>query len=178
MHEELEKLVGGDRRSIGRVDEVVADVMHDPALFGVVFDGMLSGDSLLRMRCADAAEKITEKQPGVLQPHKEKLIKEVAKIEQPEVRWHVAQMIPRLEVDREERAALYELLLGFLYDVSSRVKACSMQALVDLAEKDVSLLPQTMLLMEALTKTGSPAMQNKGRILRWKLQVISLHSRR
>ncbi len=103
---ELEKLVGGDRRSIGRVDEVVADVMNNPSLFGIVFDGMLSDDPLLRMRCADAAEKITEKQPGFLQPYKEKLIKEVAKIEQPEVRWHVAQMIPRLEVDQEERACL------------------------------------------------------------------------
>jgi hypothetical protein len=38
----LQKLQGGDRRSIGRVDEVVAGVLAEPSLFGVVFEGMLA----------------------------------------------------------------------------------------------------------------------------------------
>ncbi len=39
MHPLLQKLDGGDRRSIGRSEEVVADVLADPALFDVVFQG-------------------------------------------------------------------------------------------------------------------------------------------
>ena len=46
----LEKLQGGDRRSIGRVDEVVAEVLDEPALFDTLFYGMLSDDPLIRMR--------------------------------------------------------------------------------------------------------------------------------
>jgi predicted thioredoxin/glutaredoxin len=62
--------------------------MGDPPLFEIVFDGMLSDDPLIRMRSADAIEKITAKRPEYLQPYKEKLIKQIAKSEQQEVRWH------------------------------------------------------------------------------------------
>jgi len=82
----LKKLEGGDRRSIGRVNEVVADVLNDPTLFEVVFYGMLSDDPIIRMRSADAVEKITARHPEYLQPYKTKLIQQVAKIDQEEVR--------------------------------------------------------------------------------------------
>lgn len=75
MERILDKLSGGDRRSIGRVDEVVADVLRDPSLFERVFDGMLSDDPIIRMRAADAVEKITAQHPEYLQHYKEKLIK-------------------------------------------------------------------------------------------------------
>lgn len=55
----LEKLLGGDRRSIGEANEVVGDVLRDPSLFGVVFESLLNDDPLIRMRAADAVEKIT-----------------------------------------------------------------------------------------------------------------------
>jgi hypothetical protein len=61
MQEVLSKLGGGDRRSIGMSNEVVADVIRDPSLFGPVFQGMLSDDPFIRMRSADAIEKITMK---------------------------------------------------------------------------------------------------------------------
>jgi len=34
MNDVLKKLEGGDRRSIGRANKVVADVLNDPSLFG------------------------------------------------------------------------------------------------------------------------------------------------
>ena len=82
----LKKLSGGDRRSIGRVSEVVADVLDDPTLFEAVFCAMLGDDPVVRMRAADAIEKITARHPEYLQPYKTKLIQQVAKIEQQEVR--------------------------------------------------------------------------------------------
>jgi hypothetical protein len=74
MHPLLRKLDGTDRRSIGRVDEVVADVLAKPRLFGIVFDGMLHNNPVVRMRCADAVEKITCRHPEYLLPYKKKLI--------------------------------------------------------------------------------------------------------
>jgi hypothetical protein len=94
MTDLLEKLKGGDRRSIGRVDEVVANVLSNPEAFKTLFDGMLSDDPIIRMRSADAVEKVTAQHPEYLQPYKNKLIHEVSRIDQQEVRWHVAQMVP------------------------------------------------------------------------------------
>ena len=169
MKDVLKKLEGGDRRSIGRVSEVVADVLNDPSLFEAVFNGMLSDDPIIRMRSADAAEKITAKHPEYLQPYKEKLIQQVAKIDQQEVRWHVAQMFPRLELSGEERAVAVEILLDYLNDKSKIVKTFSMQALADFAERDADLRPKVIQLLEELTTTGSPAMKSRGRKLLEKL---------
>ena len=165
----LKKLAGGDRRSIGRVSEVVTDVLNDPTLFEVVFHGMVSDDPVIRMRSADAIEKITAWRPEYLRPYKTKLIQQVARIEQQEVRWHFAQMIPRLELSQEERAVVVEILLDYLNDQSKIVKTFSMQALADLAEQDVSLRAQVIPLLEELTETGSPAMRSRGRKLLEKL---------
>ncbi|NTW65016.1 MAG: hypothetical protein HGB21_01695, partial [Nitrospirae bacterium] len=70
MHAILQKLTGGDRRSIGKANEVVAEVLARPALFREVLSGMLTGDPLVRMRAADAVEKITASHPEYLAPHR------------------------------------------------------------------------------------------------------------
>ena len=67
MHKILKKLKGGDLRSIGRSTEVVNDILGDPSLFGIVFDGMVNNDPIIRMRCADALEKVSSKHPEYLQ---------------------------------------------------------------------------------------------------------------
>lgn len=161
----MKKLAGGDRRSIGRVNEVVAEVLRDPALFEAIFKGMFSDDPIIRMRAADAVEKITAKHPKYLWPYKSKLIRQVAKLDQQEVRWHVAQMIPRLELSKREIALAVEILLVYLNDKSNIVKTFAMQALADLAEKDASLRSQVIPVLEDLAKTGSPAMKSRGRRL-------------
>ena len=165
----LRKLEGGDRRSIGRVGEVVADVLADPPLFDPLFRGMLSDDPIIRMRSADAVEKITLDHPQYLQPFKTDLIQRVARSEQQEVRWHVAQMLPRLDLDGDEHRAVVGILLGYLEDQSKIVKTFSMQALADLAETDLELRHQVIPLLEDLVETGSPAMRSRGRKLLRKL---------
>ena len=66
----LEKLQGSDRRSIGRSNEVVAEVLAQPSLFDELFGGLLDADPIVRMRAADAVEKITAKHPDWLKPYK------------------------------------------------------------------------------------------------------------
>ena len=56
MSQVLDKLKGGDLRSIGRAEKVVQDILEDPALFAEVFEGMLDDDPQVRMRSADAVE--------------------------------------------------------------------------------------------------------------------------
>ena len=68
MNAILKKLEGGDRRSIGNSQEVVAAVLADPSLFGAVFEGILATDPILRVCCADAVEKIALKHPEYLGP--------------------------------------------------------------------------------------------------------------
>jgi hypothetical protein len=170
MYPLLKKLQGGDRRSIGQSAQIVAEVLADPSLFGIVFEGMLDDDPLIRMRCADAVEKITVSHPEYLRPYKTQLLKQAAQAEQQEVRWHVAQLFSRIKWTPKERRRIVSILTEYLNDKSRIVKTCSMQALADISEQDADLRPAIVQRLEVLTRMGSPAMKSRGRKLLAKLQ--------
>ncbi len=166
----LKKLEGGDLRSIGRSEEVVTDVLADPTLFGELLEGMLDDDPLIRMRAADAVEKVTVEHPEYLRPYKKKLIQQVAKIDQQEVRWHAAQLFSRLELSKAERRLVVNILSDYLKDESKIVKTFAMQALADIAGQDAELRAPIIKKLETLTRTGSPAMKSRGRKLLTRLK--------
>lgn len=161
----LRKLEGGDGRSIGRSNEVVAEVLGDPALFREVFSGLLSEDEVVRMRSADAVEKITARHPEYLDSVKALLIGPVAHLDQKEVRWHAAQMLSRVKWTDAERQQVLEILLEYLNDPSSIVKTFAMQALADMAQQIPSLRPSVLGHLRELTAIGTPAMKARGRKL-------------
>lgn len=165
LHPLLNLLTGGDRRSIGRVDEAVACVLDEPPLLAVLLSGMAGGDPLLRMRCADAAEKVTARHPEWLAPHKPLLLDTLARVEQKEVRWHVAPMLARLPLAPAERKRVVDVLIGYLNDPSSIVKTQAMQALADLAQRDAALRPFVLEHLRELVVIGTPAMKARGRKL-------------
>jgi len=129
-------LSGGDRRSIGAANQVVAMVLAESALLAQIFSGFTNDDPVVRMRCADVAEKVTAQQPELLQPYKKELLNQFAQIEQKEVRWHMAAMLPRLTLTRrEEEKVLGRILRSYCEDSSSIVKTMAMQAMADLCLK-------------------------------------------
>jgi len=173
MSKILQKLRGGDLRSIGRAEEVVQDILRCPSFFGEVFGGMLNDDPLIRMRSADALEKVSSKHPEYLKPYKTRLINEASKIKQQEVRWHVAQMFSRLEINDRERDRIIKILLSYIDTSESKiVKTFSMQTLADLAKRDEAIRPQIIKILKNLVGTGSPAMKNRGNKLINKLKGL------
>ncbi len=160
----LAKLAGGDRRSIGRAGAVASMAIRQPALFPKLIKGMWHEDPLVRMRAADAAEKVSVKKPELLRPFKAELMGLLTEAKEQELRWHLAQMVPRLALSATERAHVARTLRTYLDDRSSIVKTCAMQGLA-LAAADDKLLPATMELLSQLTRTGTPAMRARGRKL-------------
>ena len=112
MHSILRMLEGGDRRSIGRSDEVVAMVLACPGLFGTLISGIALADPLIRMRCADAAEKISALHPDWLHPYKRVFLEDYSGIGQAEVRHACAsQTNPALRTQNASPATAGGLLL-------------------------------------------------------------------
>ena len=162
----LSKLRGGDRRSIGKVAEVVSAVRKTPDLFNDLVTGLFEEDPLVRMRAADAMEKISSDNPEFLQPFKGKLIRLAKVTQQQELRWHMAQMIPRLELHPKETAAATEIFFEYLNDKSKIVVTYAMQALADLAMKEPEISARVIRAIEKLIQTGGPAIQSRGKKLR------------
>jgi hypothetical protein len=176
MHPLLKKLSGGDRRSIGRSNEVVAHVLAHPVNFRHLIEGLAANDPVLRMRAADAMEKITARRPELLRPYKRKLLAIARSITQQEIRWHAALVIPRLELTPKERAVALDILFDYLRDKSSIVKTFAMQAIWDLAASDLKLKSQITPLIEELTQVGTAAMRARGRKLLRQPKVASRRS--
>lgn len=194
-HKILGQLEGGDRRSVGRADEVAALVSRNPKLFPRLFAGLWSDDPLVRMRATDAAEKVTRTAPQLLQPYKAELLGLLAEsalgepefvesdqqpvqkrvrrsskqvVQQPiqqEVRWHLAVMVPRLKLIPAEAQRVASQLTVYLEDRSSIVKTFALQGLWDLAQQHASVRPLVVELLQLAVRTGTPAMRARSRKL-------------
>jgi HEAT repeat protein len=170
----LAKLKGGDRRSIGKADEVARAVAKNPKLFAELISGFLDPDPLIRMRSADAVEKITRDHPELLGPWKRLILDSASTMQSKELRWHAAQLLPRLSLTPAEQTEALAILHNYLNDKSSIVKTFGMQALVDIAthpSANDDLRAEITPLIERLTRTGTPAMKARGRKLLKVLRV-------
>src|ERR1700693_4403633 len=98
----LRELADGDRRSIGKADLVAERILKTPALFDDVVRGFTHVDPVIRMRCADVAEKVSAVHPEWLDRHKRALLSFASTVQEKEVRWHMAQMLPRLGLSPSE----------------------------------------------------------------------------
>jgi hypothetical protein len=161
----LAQLEGGDRRSIGRSDEIAELVLKKPRMFAALFKGLWSEDPLVRMRAADAVEKVTRTKRELLQPYKKELLGLLVEESQQEVRWHLAAMVPRLALTAKERQIAADSLRTYLEDRSSIVRTFVLQGLVDLAEDDANMRPAVIELLRESTRNGSAAMKARSRKL-------------
>jgi hypothetical protein len=161
----VDKLRGGDRRSVGRSNEVSQEISTSGEQFALVMAAMFGEDTVVCMRAADAIEKASVTRSELLQPFKRQILNRAASVEQQDVRWHLAQMLPRLRLTKAERDRAVAILLDYLQDKSSIVRTFAMQGLADFALQDRKLRAQMVPILEHLTETGSAAMRARGRKL-------------
>jgi len=161
----LEKLRGGDLRSIGKANEIAKEVVNNPALFEFLFSGLLDDAPVVRMRAADVIEKVTQGKPELLLGYTSKIISILANAEQQEVCWHMAQIAPRLKCDPSEEIEIIELLKKYLLHKSKIVQVSAMESLAIIAERNNSILDEVIQIIAVQKETGSPAVQSRGRKL-------------
>lgn len=158
-------LQGTDKRSIGRSDEVARLVLKQQHRFPELIKCLWNDNSILRMRAADAAEKVSGQKPRLLDRYKAELLGLLAEAEQIELRWHLAAMVTRLRLTPRERHRAVAALQHYLDDRSSIVKTFTLQALSDLARNDANLRPQVKQLLKESLRSGTPAMKARARKL-------------
>lgn len=160
----IEKLRGGDLRSIGRSDEVVVDVLKAPERLGDVFEGLFHGEAVVRARSADALEKVCATRPEWFRPFVGRLIRDVATIDQKEVRWHVAQILGRVRLTARQRQSAVGILENYLENSDSQiVKVSALQALADLAANEPALQPRVVEFAEMASRSGSKSLKARAR---------------
>jgi hypothetical protein len=166
----LTQLQGADLRSKGHAEDVARNVLRHPALFEELLRGLWEDDPAVCMRAADAVEKVTRVRPDLLLAHKRNLLSLCASAQRPELRWHLAQIVPRLPLAAPQRHRMFRVLLGYLEDDSRIVRTFALQALVDLGGHDPSLQTVVLERLQRALDGGSPAEQARARKLLRRLQ--------
>jgi len=165
----LAQLEGGDRRTIGSADAVAAFISDHPELFPRLIAGLWSADPLVRMRAADATEKVTRENHALLKSYKKELLGLMVEAQQQELRWHLAAMVPRLPLNEKERTLAIASLTRYLEDSSSIVKTYALQGLADLAEQEPNIRVRVVEILAEAARSGTPAMKARSRKLLIKL---------
>lgn len=135
-----DQLGGGDPRSLGEVPDVVAAVVNSRDQLPELFECLFHDDAVVRMRSADALEKVARVRPVWLQPFVERLLGEVAAIDQPSVQWHLAQLLAEVPLDAGQRRRAVDLLKVNLENATDwLVLNLTMDSLTSLAGEDAAL---------------------------------------
>jgi hypothetical protein len=160
------RLAGGDRRSVGEADAVAREVVEKPDRAEELWGCLASADALVRMRAADALEKVSRVRPDLLEPHRTALASGVAEDGTAEVRWNLMAIVPRLRLSPVEADAFLARVREYLCNDTSRiVRASALEAVVSLADAFPHVRADAERLLAAALMDPAPSMRARARRL-------------
>jgi hypothetical protein len=160
-------LLGKDLRTI-RQNGIVVRSVNDQKSFDELFGLIFHHERPLVMRAADAVEKITVKHREYLNPHKQQLLSVLKSADHKELKWHIAQLVPRIELTPNELIDVWHILTYWALNTneSKIVRVNALQGLFDLSIIHSDLKNSFLEIMQSLTH--DPAASVKARIKRIK----------
>ena len=164
----ISKLKGGDLRSIGQANEIVALVFTEKD-FDELFTGLYHQDRKVAMRTADAIEKITlDERVSFLQKHKTDLLELCLTAKEKEIKWHLALLISRLNLTNEELVSAWDLLTNWASDKneSKIVRVNSIQGLFNLSKQNFKLSHDFDLTLAKIKRENIPSLNARIKKLR------------
>lgn len=160
------KLIGGDLRSIGKSNEVVGNVKSQKD-FDLLFLGLFNPDRKVVMRAADAIEKITSMNGKFLFRHKKKILVLCSNAVNKELKWHLALIVPRLDLSKKEFENTWEILMKWAKDQkeSKIVRVNAIQGLFNLTKQNNASLSSFNETLIQIGKENIPSLNARIKIL-------------
>lgn len=167
MKDFVKILSGGDLRSIGNSNAVVSQI-HNQKDFDELFKYLFHEDRIVVMHAADAIEKITIEHPEYLGKHKKKFLELFDAAKNKELKWHLALMMPRLQLSSTESEYIWKTLIAWARDkTNSRlVRVGAVQGLFKMTQQNDALLNDFTSLMSELEKENIPSVNARIRNIR------------
>lgn len=157
--------VGRHRLDVGRAREVAELVLAEPRKTARLIECLWDEDAGVANRAADSLERASYHRPTLAARWTESLIGLMAEAQPNKLRWNLALSVPRLTLTVEEAQRVAAILRTYLEDRSSIVKTAAMHGLAELTRHDPSLLAEVLDMLRILSRSGTPAMRARGRIL-------------
>lgn len=159
-----DRLRGGDLRSIGAANAVVSEVLESPQELSALVEALPHEDPVVRARAADALEKISRLNPDWFSAHRKALLSAMNSKQQ-EVRWHVAQMAPRIDWLADQRRTVVDWLFAGLGDNSRIVHVSALTALAEMAVDSPALRAKVGPLLMQASESPIASLRARARLL-------------
>ncbi|HJQ08049.1 MAG TPA: hypothetical protein VJ836_01050 [Candidatus Saccharimonadales bacterium] len=105
---------GGHANSLGRVNEVIEHVLKDRKRLDELYGCLFADDAWVKMRAADALEKICRQHPDWILPYIDRFSQELAPDKQPSIQWHLAQIYRQVPLAQDQKHFAINWLKGLL----------------------------------------------------------------
>lgn len=135
-------LTGGHPNSLGRTLEVVDSVLAEPARLEDLYACYRSDDAVVRLRTSNAVKRISRQHPEWLVPFIDRLLSEIADLDQASAQWTLAELCLTLKpfMDAVQQAhALAVLQRNLAQHTDWIVLNTTMQVLADWEPADAGL---------------------------------------
>ena len=166
-------LLGKDLRTI-RQNSVVVNSIHNQHTFDELFSLVFHHERTLVMRAIDAVEKVTLKHPEFLISHKSQLLEVLNSADHKELKWHIAQLIPRVDLTVAElKNVWHKLAYWSLNKTESKiVRVNALQGLFDLSKVNRELKDDFEKIISMMEHERIPSIQARIRKLKSKKNLI------
>ena len=153
---------GGDLRTIGKGDSVVKQI-QTPGDFDKLFELLFHANRNVVMRAADCIEKITRDKPAYLSKHKREILQLFYTANNKELKWHLAQLVPRAKLNDAELKAVWKQLSQWAFDKkeSKIVRVNSIQGMFELLPLNRELKSDFNKAIEQLEKQKIPSLTSR-----------------
>ncbi len=158
-----ELFIGNDMRSPNGANEACEICINEPKRICELIEIIKNGTKKQKMCASDALEKISSKNPCLLNEYIQEII-EIAKADsQKEVRWHIAQISPRLDLSENQAKILIEIMQTYFNDKSRIVITYAMNAIWEISQKHK--LDESSKIIIKMAENGPPSVKARARIL-------------
>ena len=159
--------MGRDLRRLKNVKRVL-DAVTSQESFDELFALVFQHDRSLVMRAADAVEKITVENKHYLQPHKAQLLAILKSADHKELKWHIAQLLPRLALTKEEVERVWHQLTYWTLNrnESKIVRVNALQGMFDISQSHSELQRDFNQTLSVVEREPIPSLQARVRKIR------------
>jgi hypothetical protein len=162
-------LTGGDRRSLARVDEVVALVLtRRPLVSDLASLTTDEGDWVVSARALDALEKVAHRRPQWVRPYRQVFL-QLSTSEHWEIRLQVVRAIPLLHWTPRELKQALDVVRANLMSTRPFVRAWALDSLAVLTANSASLSVDLEYQLDQAEQSDSKAVRARARHIRARL---------
>lgn len=171
----LTAALGSGRWGLARAREMARQIEGDRRQVRALVAALFSEEAEVRKRAADVARRVTERDPGPLEPYAEELAGLLAVVgaEESRTRWHLGLVVARVAHTREQRLRAGRLMELLMEDESNVARCSAIEGMGVLAEVEVSLRGEAEEMIERAMREGTLAMKCRAREAKRRLAKIA-----